>query len=169
MNHDFATIAASPAEYRRRLIVPTARGPAPLADVAADFQRERFDSLDPALLSVSRGQTPACGRFWWEATKGASKDSDLAAMLLWLLAFSPRMLTCQAGAADEDQADELRKAAKGILRLNRWLQDLVHIESWRIINRHTESVAEIVAADVTGSHGARPDVLILNELSHIAR
>jgi hypothetical protein len=137
--------------------------------VAADFQNERFAGLDPALLSVSRGETPASGRQWWEATKGASKDSDLAALLLWLLAFSPRLLTCQVGAADGDQADELRKAAKGILRLNTWLQELVTVESWRIVNRHTESVAEIIAADVAGSHGARPDVLILNELSHVQK
>jgi hypothetical protein len=161
--------AADPAAFRRCLLVPTARGPRILADVAADFQRERFASLDPALQAIARGETPSCGRYWWEATKGASKDSDLAAMLLWLLAFSPRLLTCQAGAADEDQADELRKAAKGILRLNPWLAEAVEIESWRIINRRTESTLEIIAADVAGSHGARPDVLILNELSHVQK
>ncbi len=97
------------------------------------------------------------------------KDSDLAVALLWLLVFAPRCLLCQVGAADQDQAAELRKAAKDIARLNPWLDKGVVIEQWRIRNPRTDSQAEIIASDVAGSHGARPDVLILNELSHICR
>jgi hypothetical protein len=134
-----------------------------------DFQRERFASLDPALIAVARGELPQCGRQWLEATKGASKDTDLAISLLWLLAFSPRTLTCQVGAADSDQADELRKAAKGILKANPWLAEIVEIQASKILNTRTESVAEIIPADVAGSHGARPDVLILNELTHVGK
>ncbi len=66
--------------------------------------------------------------------RSASKDTDLAICLLWLLAFSPRSLACQIGAADEDQADELRKAAKGILRANAWLSGTIDIQANRIIN-----------------------------------
>jgi len=66
----------------------SARGPQCFSDVMAEFQRERFAGINPALLSVSRGEKPAFGRHWWEATKGASKDSDLAVCLLWLLAFT---------------------------------------------------------------------------------
>src|SRR5262249_22063471 len=101
--------------------------------------------------------------------KGASKDSDAAVCLLWLLAFSRRPLACQVGAADLDQADELRKAAKGIWRLNPWLQDTITIQNWTIKNPRTEAQCDIISADVAGSHGARPDLLILNELSHVTK
>ena len=120
---------------------------------------------NPALLAVARGTKPEIGKFWWEATKGASKDSDLAVCLLWMLAFAKRPLLCQVGAADKDQAAELLKAAKDVLYLNPWLAKRVRIQSWQILCDATSSSAEIIAADVAGSHGARPDVLVINELS----
>src|SRR5262249_46356062 len=70
---------------------------------------------------------------------------------------------------DQAQADELRKAAKGILRLNEWLSDAIQVRSWTLCNERTDARCEIVAADVAGSHGARPDLLVLNELSHIGK
>src|SRR6185503_3267656 len=105
-------------------------------------------------LAVARGHKPSVGRFWWEATKGASKDSDLACCLLWLLAFTARPLLCQVGAADADQAGELRKAAKDVLRLNPWLTTRVEILNWRIVCDATGASCEIIAADVAGFHGA---------------
>lgn len=161
--------AQSPAAFRESLLIPTGRGERLFADIIAPFQRERFAALDPALIAVARGERPPIGRHWWEATKGASKDTDLAGCLLWLLAFTDRPLDCQVGAADQDQADELRKAAKGILHSNEWLAGAIKIQGSMILSDRTDSTCEIVAADVTGSHGARPDVLILNELSHIAK
>lgn len=151
------------------LIVPTAHGPRRAIDVLAPFQIERFRGLAPALVAVAKGEIPALRKFFWEATKGASKDSDLAVCVVWLLAFSPRMLTIQVAAADADQADELRKAAKQLLQLNPWLADAVKIQNWRIINERAESACDIIAADVAGSHGARPDLLICNELSHVTK
>ena len=140
----------------------------------APFQRERFEQIAPALLAVAHGEKPPIGNYWWEATKGASKDSDLATAMLWLLAFSPRTLDCQAAASDKEQAGELRKAARDILKLNTWLggdskSPWIEIQSWSIINRRTESELAIIASDVAGSHGARPHVLICNELSHVAK
>jgi phage terminase large subunit-like protein len=90
-------------------------------------------------------------------------------MLLWLLAFSPRSLTCQVGAADQDQADELRKAAKDIVRLNPWMGEFVEVQASCIVGALTDGRCDIIAADVAGSHGARPDLLILNELSHVTK
>jgi hypothetical protein len=168
---ELVEMAADPAVFREKaLIVPTANGPpALLGAVAAPFQRARFAAIDSALLAVSKGEKPPIGRYWWEATKGASKDSDLAVCLLWLLAFSRRQLRCQVGAADQDQADELRKAAKAILKENAWLGKLVTIQNWTISNPLTEATVEIIPADTLGSHGARPDVLIINELSCIGK
>jgi hypothetical protein len=158
-----------PLAFLEDLIIPGARGTVRFGDAMADFQREWFAAIAPALLAVARGERPPIGRYWVERTKGGSKDSDCAACLLWLLAFSSRPLDCQIGAADQDQADELRKAARDILHLNRWLAARVKIQNWRIVCDKSGAAAEIIAADVTGSHGARPDVLILNELSHIAK
>lgn len=160
-----------PPACREVLVIPSASGPRPFGECMgeADFQRERFTGIDPALLAVAKGDKPPIGRYWWEATKGASKDSDLAVCLLWLLAFTRRPLACQVGAADQDQAGELRKAAKDILRLNPWLAERVDVQQWRLVCSGTDSTCEIIAADVAGSHGARPDVLILNELSHVTK
>jgi hypothetical protein len=162
-------MAGNPALFRDVLLVPTGRGPARLGAVQAPFQVRDFAALDPAFLALARGGPPQPGRFWLERTKGASKDTDAAVMLCWLLAFGRRPLTCQVGAADQDQAGELRKAAQDLLRLNRWLAEAVTIQSWAIFNPRTEARCEIIAADVAGSHGARPDLLILNELTHITR
>jgi hypothetical protein len=166
---DSQRFAGDPAAFEAEITIPSARGPARFGDVMADFQRERFAQINPALAALAEGEKPPIGRHFWEATKGASKDSDLAVCLLWLLAFSRRPLLCQVGAADAGQAGELRKAAKDILRLNDWLAAAVAVQTNRLLCQDTESVCEIVAADVAGSHGARPDVLVINELSHITK
>ncbi|HEY4259361.1 MAG TPA: hypothetical protein VGM98_04350 [Schlesneria sp.] len=166
---DIKSFASDPAMFQAELIIPSGHGPKRFGDCMAEFQRERFAEITPALLAIARGEKPPIGRYWWEATKGASKDSDLAVCLLWLLAFTKRPLTCQVGAADADQADEMRKAAKDILRLNPWLAARVEAQAWKIVCKATHSECEIIAADVSGSHGARPDVLILNELSHVTK
>jgi hypothetical protein len=161
--------AVDPLAFLADLVIPSAQGPLRFGNIVADFQHQRFAALAPALLAVARGEKPAIGRYWWEATKGASKDSDLACCLLWLLAFSRRPLTCQVGAADADQAAELRKAAKDILRLNGWLAGRVSVQNWKLLCTATGSACDIISSDEAGSHGARPDVLILNELSHITK
>jgi phage terminase large subunit-like protein len=164
-----AAMSASPAIFQSSLRIPSAHGPRLFSDVMASFQAERFAAINPALVAVANGVKPTIGRYWFEATKGASKDSDLAVCLLWLLCFSRRPLAMQVGAADADQADELRKAAKDILRLNEWLAARITIQSWRLVCAATESTCEIISADVAGSHGARPDVLVVNELSHVGK
>jgi hypothetical protein len=169
MNIDLHEISESPAAFRSVVRIRSAHGEARLSDVIQPFQQARFADLDPALIAVASGGQPQCGRHWWEATKGASKDSDLALMILWLLAFTKRPLSVQVGAADQDQADELRKAAKSILGVNEWLAGVLNVQTTSIVCKRTDSTCEIVAADVAGSHGARPDVLILNELTHIEK
>lgn len=162
-------MANDPMEFFDAMVIHCAQGKKRFGDVMAPFQRERFEQIVPALLAVANGTKPPIGRYWWEAVKGAAKDSDLAACLLWLTAFTRRPLQIQLGAADQDQADETRKAAKVILPLWPWLAQRVQIQNWKIICEATDSVCEIVAADIAGSHGSRPDVLVINELSHIER
>jgi Phage Terminase len=168
-NEQFRKYASDPVAFIADLTIPGARGAVRFGKAMPAFQRDEFKALAPALLAVANGQKPPIGRYWWERTKGASKDSDLACALLWLLAFTRKPLLCQVGAADQDQADELRKAAKDVLRLNPWLGQRIEIQRSQILCGGTSSVVDIIAADTAGSHGARPDVLILNELSHVTK
>lgn len=165
----FQAIATDPAVFQEEVILPGVDGEARFGDIMADFQRERFAAINPALVAIANGKRPEIGRHFWEATKGCSKDTDLAICLLWLLAFSGRPLVCQVGAADQDQADELRLAAKAIVGLNPWLAEVISVQASEIVCKRTDSTCTIVPADVAGSHGSRPDVLIINELSHITR
>jgi hypothetical protein len=158
--------AVSPAAFREVLIIPAARGAVKLSDVQAEFQERDFNSLDPAFMALRSGTRPDVRRFWLERTKGASKDTDLAVMLLWLLSYTKRPLVAQVAATDALQADELRKAALAIVRLNPWLGRIIDVQATAIVNRHTDSRCDILTADAMGSHGARPDLLIINELTH---
>lgn len=138
-------------------------------EMMVPHHREWLDALCPAVLALAKGEKPEAGRVWMEATKGAAKDTVLAALMLWLLAFSRRPLTCQVGAADQDQADEQTKAARLWLRYSPWLADRVTINNFRIVCKATESTCEIIPADIAGSHGGRPDFLIVNEIHAITK
>jgi len=169
MAPDIRKYQTDPMAFIEALVIPSGRGAKRFGDCIADCQRERFAELIPALMAVAKNEKPPFGRYLWEATKGNSKDTDAALCLLWLLAFTKRPLACQIGAADQDQADEMRQIMKGVLRLNEWLAKRIEILSWKIVCKATHSECLILAADVHGSHGARPDVLILNELSHVQK
>jgi hypothetical protein len=123
----------------------------------------------PDLLAVAHGTEPPIGKHWWEATKGASKDTDLAAAVCWLLAFARRPIYGQAGAADSGQAGEIHKATFGLLHCNPWLASRVRLIRGEMRCDATGSVLEIESADTAGSHGARPDFLVINELHAIRK
>lgn len=159
----------NPLSFIQSLKIPSAHGTRVFRDCMAEYQLQWFRSIAPSLLSVAAGKQPPIGRFWCERTKGASKDSDIALCLLWLLAFSPRKLDVQCGASDRDQAGELKKACVDTLRLNSWLSERIDVLNWSLVCRATGSECSIIAADVAGSHGARPDILVLNELSHVQK
>lgn len=166
---DLKIYARDPVTFFQDLVIPSAVGDRRFRDVMAPYQLQWFRDIAPSLASVARNQPPPFTRFWCERTKGGSKDSDTACCLLWLLAFSKRPLDMQVGASDRDQAAELRKAATDILRLNSWLSHRVASQAWTLSCRATNSSCDIIASDVAGSHGARPDVVVLNELSHVTK
>lgn len=163
-------LAADPALFQRDLYIPTGTGSRKFGDVMAPFQKERFKIINPSLLAVARHESPPIPRLWDERTKGSSKDTDHAANLLWLLAFCRRPLRIQVGAYDAQQAGEVRLIVKDILRiprpLNRLLADMIEVKADRIVNRRTDSTCEILTTDSLGSHGSRPDVVLIDELTH---
>lgn len=169
MGIDLKKFAADPLEFFDALVIPSAHGPRRFKDCMADFQREWFQATAPSLIALSKGERPPIGRFWTERSKGGSKDTDAACVLLWLLAFSRSKLDMQVGASDRDQALELKKAAADILRLNEWLAVRIEVQVWTLLCKATGSECAIISSDIASSHGARPDVVCLNELSHITK
>jgi len=150
--------------------IPTGRGPRVFGDCMTPFQERVFREVAPSLLAVMRQQSPPIPRIWDERVKGASKDTDWSLALLWLMAFCKRPLRIQVGAYDAGQADEVRQIVRDILRidtpLNKFLRQVVEVQASKVVNDRTGSVIEILTHDKLGSHGARPDVVLLDELTH---
>jgi hypothetical protein len=180
--------AAVEAEYRRRsvndfelfykgLTIPGAHGPQVFGSVIAPFQEECFKLLEPSLRAVRDGAMPPRRRFWLERTKKAGKDSDLAVCVLWLLAFSKRPILIQISAANQQQAGIVKRRIEDILFYNPWLKDIVSVQRNRILGYRGVGVAVIEATDSAKStdkasgtkQGDTPDLLILNELVHVAK
>lgn len=161
---------SDPAAFQDDIHLDTGTGIRRFGDAMAGFQRERFKIINPGLLSVSRHEVPRKARIWDERTKGASKDTDWAVNILWLMAMSRRSLRIQVGAYDQQQADESRLIIKGLLKidtpLNRWLGEVLKVKANTVSNLHTGSEVEILTTDTLGSHGARPDLVLLDELTH---
>jgi hypothetical protein len=167
VNVDLRAVANDFFKFLDALQFAPAGEPRSFGKSLAPFQVERFAMLEPALRALARGDTPPTSRFWWEATKGASKDSDLAAALVWLIAFSAREIVAEVGARDAGQSGELLKAVRTIVRSNAWLNRFVTIHASALLNARTGSRADILSADAPGAHGSRPSLVIVNELTHV--
>ena len=155
--------------FAGNLRVPSAKGDAVFREAWAPFQQAYFARLDPIIRAVETGEEPSTNQVWDERSKGGSKDTDNAIVLLHALAFSRRPLDLQCGAADRDQAGEVRKAIRDLLRLNPSLAERVEVQSWSVVCKATRCELSILATDVASAHGSRPDILFVNELSHIAQ
>ena len=97
-----AFLPDDPAAYRACLGIDVGDGTVKfLGTVAEPWQRADFAKIDAASLWLTgRADEPAETRFWLERPRGHSKTADLAAVVVWLLAFSPRPLTGIAAAGD---------------------------------------------------------------------
>ena len=153
--------------FANDLDLPGATGRVRFGDAMADFQRDTFNALAPSLAALATGRRPPITRAWIERTKGASKDSDLAVMLLWVLAFARTPISAQVGAGDLSQCVELRKALNDIVRANALLDACVDVTLLKVACERTGSAVEFLTADGATAHGSRPHLLIVNELSHI--
>ncbi len=161
--------------FARGLTIASQTGPKVLENCIAPFQRECFDDLAPNLHAVREGSMPEMRRFWIERTKKASKDADLAVVMMWLLCFPRRPLYMQVGAANREQGAIVKERMTHLLHWNPWLNDHINIVQWEARSRKTMSDGSpmakmnIMSSDIAGAHGGTPDVLIINELSHVAR
>ena len=156
--------------FVRCLIIPSAQGRRLFDSCIQSFQVEGFTALAPSLYAVRDGRMPPIRRFWFERTKKAAKDSDIAACLLWLMAYPVRPVLAQVCAANQKQAGIIKRRASDLLHYNPWLQEHVQIQQNKILNVNRMGEVVIEATDASGgAHGETPDLLILNELVHVAR
>lgn len=141
--------------------------------VAVPFQPDDWQEQD--FLSLDQGWMKACGmptqgvpisRAWLERPRGSSKTSDLAMMASWALALSPNPIRGIAAASDMDQAKLLRDAIARLCRFNGWLNDLLDLQAYKVVNRSTGSELAIISSDVASSWGHLPDFIVCDELTH---
>ena len=160
-------------DFIRGLKIDSQLGPRILEGVMADYQKVCFEDLAPSIEALRDGRMPENRRFWIERTKKASKDADLSLIVAWVVAFPVRPFYGQIGAADRDQAAIVRDRLSALLFYNPWLNEHIELVGNEIRSKLTRpdgkplAKIEIKSSDVAGAHGGTPDLLIINELSHI--
>jgi len=86
------------------------------------------------------------------------------------MAYPVRPVLAQVCAANQKQAGIIKRRANDLLHYNPWLQNYVQIQQNKILNVNRMGEVVIEATDASGgAHGETPDLLILNELVHVAR
>lgn len=166
--NDFVTFA-------RGMVIKADSGPRIFERCMAPFQRECFDDLNVPLRQLRDGQKPDRRRFWIERTKKASKDADLGLIILWMIGFATRPFYAQVGAANKEQAAIVKSRISELIHWNPWLTSLVEIVQWEVRSRAKRADGSplawlhIMSSDISGAHGGTPDLLIINELSHVQK
>lgn len=161
--------------FARGLNIASQTGKRVFENCMADFQRKFLEEIAPSLQAVRVGDPPPISRWWVERTKKASKDADLALIMLWLIAFPIRPLFMQVGAANRDQAGIVKDRITHLLHFNPWLNDYVEMINSEVRSKKKLETGQamahmdILSSDIAGAHGGTPDVMIINELSHITR
>lgn len=159
--------------FVRGITIAGQQGPRLFENCMAMFQRECFEDIAPSVEAVRNGGIPPTKRWWIERTKKAGKDSDLALILLWVIAFPRRPFYAQVGAADKTQAAIVKERIIDLLHWNPWLNHYVELVQWEVRSKRTTNSGEplaklhIMSSDIAGAHGGTPDLLVINELSHI--
>ena len=160
-------VVADPVEYRRRLLIDTNRATRLLAAAADGWQQADFEALDPGWRRcVGKSNGPCVQRAYLERARGHSKTNDIAVMATWALIAAPHPITGVVAAGDLDQARLLRDGIDRLVKNNPWLGLLLTVRNYRIVNRITASVCDIVASDAATNYGLTPDFLVCDELTH---
>jgi hypothetical protein len=161
--------------FARGLNIASQTGCRVFENCMAPFQRKFFDDIAPSLQAIRAGDPPPISRWWVERTKKASQDADLALIMLWLIAFPTRPLFMQVGAANREQAGIVKDRITHLLYWNPWLNEHVEMVLGEVRSKKKLPTGSamahmnILSSDIAGAHGGTPDVMIINELSHITR
>lgn len=161
--------------FARGLVIAAASGPKVFERCMAPFQRECFESLAPNLDKLRNGEMPKRKRYWIERTKKGSKDADLGLIMCWLIAFPRRPFYIQVGAANRTQSAIVKERIVHLLYNNPWLNDYIEVIQWQVRSRLKMisglpmASLDIMSSDISGAHGGTPDLLVINELSHVQK
>lgn len=161
--------------FVRGLTIDGQTGPQVFENCIRDFQKQFFVDIAPNLHALRDGRMPEVRRYWLERTKKASKDADLAVVVLWMIAFPKRPIYLQVGAGDKNQAAIVKERILHLLHWNPWLNDFVEVVQWQVKSKktlkdgHPMASMDIMSSVVAGAHGGTPDLLLINELSHVTR
>lgn len=162
--------------FTRVIKIKAAQGPVRFEWVMADFQRETFQQLAKSIQQLRDGgnQNPEWQRVWIERTKKASKDADLALIVLWLILYPKRPFLIQIAADHSDQTKIVKKRIADIIQHNRWMSDYIELTEWEVRSKQKKAdgktplaVCEFMPTNKEGAHGDTPDLMIINELTHI--
>jgi len=164
---DLLNLQSDPAAFRAALLIDTDDGPRPFADVMDDFQRRDFEALDNGWKRAAglHVEGECYQRAWLERGRGHSKSSDVMISASWCLFASRKHLKGVACAVDRDQAAIDRDHVGRLVFLNPWLGQILDVQQWCVINRHTGSEMEIMASDVASSYGLLLDFAVCDEAS----
>lgn len=154
-------------QFRSRLLISAGGKDVPFQSVLEPWQAKDFEALDPGWEMVAGlKQDAPFRRAYLERARGHSKTTDMACMVLFALASSQTMISGVAAAADQQQARLIRDATARCLSLNPWLHETIDVQNYRVRNRVTGSVLDVISNDAGSSYGITPDFIIVDELTH---
>lgn len=170
--HQLPATPPPPIEAGMIINIPTDDVPRPWTEVADWYQRQDVQALTPSLYLVAglpfiqaAGETTYL-RAYLERGRGHSKTTDTAFLVIWLMVFSPRRLFGVVAAADRDQARLILDSIAAIIAATPWLAEILQVQAWRVINKATGSVLDVLSSDVASSYGITPDFIVCDELTH---
>jgi hypothetical protein len=172
---DLQRIAGSLSAFAAAMPFHVGKQVTTFGQVAHSYQVAWLRALSMTAAALMRGDPPDQSRMMFIGTKGSGKDLMIALLVVFLVAFSPRALKIQILAADAGQAAEVLGWVKLLLKWSHdWLDGLlgklVTLQASKLIGKRHGSEAEVIACDATGgSHGSRPDLLVVNEFTHIGK
>jgi hypothetical protein len=156
-----------PVEFRKRLLIDTGSGMRLLGEVMDPWQRQDFEALDPGWRRcVGQTTDDVTLRAYLERARGHSKTGDIATSATWALFSAKRRIQGVVAAGDLDQARLLRDGMAVLVRNNPWIGMALSVQNYRVLNKVTGSVCDVLASDAASNYGLTPDFLICDELTH---
>lgn len=154
-------------QYLSRVLIDSRPEPKRFGAVCEWWQKLKVDAVLPAIEYVTGYRSHYDGplNFYFELAKGGDKSGFAARTLNWVLGYSKKRIKAYAAAADTDQARLIRDAMARERELNAFLRKRIQILLKAAWGRGGQ--LEILAADAASSHGKTPDLLIIDEFTHI--
>ena len=154
--------------YLDSVVIDSRPEPRRFSDAAYPWQVERHQKLGGPLEAVMGLRDPWVGPrcFWETMPRGYDKTTGIGRLSNWLLAFSRRPLEIVAASGDEEQAHLLKESMLRESQLNPWLGSRLKFGTKRVYGEETGSVLKVLTADAFSSFGLRPDVIVVDELTH---